>query len=1039
MKSHVFTLPLLLCGISSASTLTWKGGTAGAQNQWTTAANWMPSTFPSASHDVVFPPGAPFIGTVKSVGPAVQSITVSAPGYSFESGSGILSGLEISAGITVSFAATGSAVFELNLFPKAIQTFTADGGRLTVFWNGVIYLDGQTIAFDGNGIHQCDGVVTLPGNLIKSGTGRIQFNGSILSAGSVAVYSGTAEFNHDIMEKDVTLAVPGRLAGTGRVKSLNAHGTVAPGSGGPGTLKVTETLVLQSDATLEIGFVNNAPGQMDLIQAGNVTLNGATLSFTVGSGYYPFIGSPHTIITNFGAAPVSGTFAGLPEGAIIPQGNVSYRISYTGGDGGNDVTVTPVAAAPTGITRVWNGFAGPQMSFPGSWDGGISPRPGDSIIIPALSPFSSQPWLNYADGYPLHRITITGGGIELTGGAPHLSDGIVQQAPPGTDANVVTCGLHPPVAGSPAAETRILLQSGGDLTVSGPGAFGLPGAAASLRLENVSPNGVLVFQQAVSGAGKIGKFGAGTAYLKSARTHAGGLAVHEGTLVMTDAAAAGPGLVTVDAFAALLLGYPGSALSLNVTNTLHLAGTLGTGNISADQEWSGPIHALAAASRIRIEGGALLLRGPLTGPGGFTFSRSVFAGNNTINIAGNAPATYAGATTIEDVGVICDKNPGGQLALAGNVTVTGGGGQLTCLKSNSIPAGASLNISGGAQVTLWQQHTIGSVVLIGGSLGTGGCGVITMTGNLNCLASATGSLLTGKVFTGAAPVTWTIGDGPPQSDLIFIGSIGHTGGSTAAITKAGTGLLRGQLVHGNYTDLSFTLNAGTLEWNDQPATPGPFGPDVHLNGGTLTGSGRVRDITGTAGTLSPGDTVGNASMTCDSLTMGSSVTFLAMQTGGIAHQLIVEGGLVDTGTATLAVNAPLLPVGTEWLLVDNRSTSAVSDSFEGLQEGTVFPAGGNALRITYAGGDRNDIVLTRIEPPAPEITGFDLSKAISGTGPLSAEGTGLPGFTYRLEHSPDLQQWFPATDETAEPDGTFHLEWLPPAPAPRRFFRIRRL
>ena len=1024
-------LTSLFTPFASAAVVTWKGGTAGSPGTWGMAANWIPAGVPGAGSEVVFPPGAPFIGNVQGINHVVHSVAVNAPGYSFENSGAPLAGLHVSGGITVSFATIGSAVFDTIIFPEAIQTFTADGGRLTVFWNGGIWLDGQTVALTGNGIHRCNGPFALPGNIIKSGTGRIEFNGSIFSIGSVTVYSGTAEFNHDTMEKDVTLSAPGTVAGTGRVKSLDAHGTVSPGVGGPGTLNVTEALVLQSDATLEIGFVNNAPGQTDLLQAGSVTLNGAALSFTVGSGYLPLIGSPRTIISNFGAAPVSGTFAGLPEGAIIPQGNVSYRISYLGGDGGNDVTVTPVAAASTGITRVWNGFNGPQMSFPGNWDDGIAPKPGDSVIFPPLSPFSSQPWLNYADGYPLHRITFTGGGIELTGGAVHLSDGIVQQAPPGTDANTVTCGLHSPVAGSPGGTTRLVCQSGGDLTVNGPAALHLASESAVLRLESAASGGVLSFAQPMSGAARIEKFGAGTAHLKSARTHTGGLAVREGTMVMTDSAAAGTGLVTVDALAALLVGQPGFGLSLNVTNPLHLAGTLGTAIATADQEWSGAIHALATASKIQTQGGGLALSGALTGPGGFSFSGSVFASNNTITITGNAPAAYAGPTLIESVAVSCDKNPGGLLALAGNVTVTGGGGLLTGLKSNSIPAGASLNISGGAQVTLWQQHTIGSVVLIGGRLGTGGGGGITMTGNLTCLASATFSLLTGNIFTGASPVTWTIGDGPPQSDLLFIGSIGHTGGSAADITKAGGGLLRGQLALGNYTDLSFTLNAGTLEWNDQPVSPGPFGPDVQLNGGTLTGTGRVRNITGSSGSLRPGDSV----LTCDSLTLTGGVTFHAQ----FPHRLVTHGP-VDLGTAALAVSAPPLIAGAVWKIIEQQISGDVSDSFEGLGEGTFFPASGNYFQITYRHGpQRNGVALLREQTPAPEITDLELFKAASGTGPFSASGTGLPGLTYRLEHSTDLVAWFPAISTSAAEDGTFTLEWTPPPGVPRLFFRVNAL
>jgi hypothetical protein len=53
------------------------------------------------------------------------------------------------------------------------------------------------------------------------------------------------------------------------------------------------------------------------------------------------MGQVFTIIANDGADPVSGTFAGLPEGGAIVVNGVRLQISYVGGSG-NDVTLTRV-------------------------------------------------------------------------------------------------------------------------------------------------------------------------------------------------------------------------------------------------------------------------------------------------------------------------------------------------------------------------------------------------------------------------------------------------------------------------------------------------------------------------------------------------------------------------------------------------------------------------------------------------------------------------------------------------------------------------
>ncbi|MBV9215363.1 MAG: carboxypeptidase regulatory-like domain-containing protein [Acidobacteria bacterium] len=69
----------------------------------------------------------------------------------------------------------------------------------------------------------------------------------------------------------------------------------------------------------------------------------------------PVPGQSFMIISNDSTDPVNGTFAGLPDGALIPNflgSALTARIFYSGGDG-NDVVIrvlsTPTAAA-TGVS-----------------------------------------------------------------------------------------------------------------------------------------------------------------------------------------------------------------------------------------------------------------------------------------------------------------------------------------------------------------------------------------------------------------------------------------------------------------------------------------------------------------------------------------------------------------------------------------------------------------------------------------------------------------------------------------------------------------
>ncbi len=84
---------------------------------------------------------------------------------------------------------------------------------------------------------------------------------------------------------------------------------------------------------------------------GKVDLTGAALALA--GGYAPGATDTFTIIDNDGTDPVTGTFAGLAEGATLTFNSVTLVITYHGGDG-NDVVLTsnrPPVASPFTITR----------------------------------------------------------------------------------------------------------------------------------------------------------------------------------------------------------------------------------------------------------------------------------------------------------------------------------------------------------------------------------------------------------------------------------------------------------------------------------------------------------------------------------------------------------------------------------------------------------------------------------------------------------------------------------------------------------------
>ncbi len=105
--------------------------------------------------------------------------------------------------------------------------------------------------------------------------------------------------------------------------------------------------VLKIDGPLAMPITSATPdsGFPQLKVVGGVNLNGKALDLT-GTTFAGALGQTFTIIDNDGTDAVTGTFAGLPEGALLawPGSSAFYAsVSYLGGTG-NDVVLTLVSA-----------------------------------------------------------------------------------------------------------------------------------------------------------------------------------------------------------------------------------------------------------------------------------------------------------------------------------------------------------------------------------------------------------------------------------------------------------------------------------------------------------------------------------------------------------------------------------------------------------------------------------------------------------------------------------------------------------------------
>ncbi|BCX49252.1 bacteriocin [Haloferula helveola] len=150
--------------------------------------------------------------------------------------------------------------------------------------------------------------------------------------------------------------------------TVSLDGTVAPGQS-PGILMVSGDLELASGSTYEAELGSGAPGsEYDQIAVvGSVSIGtGVTLTAVPFGLFEPAPGSIFTIIDNDGADPVSGTFDGLPESALVTVGTFTLQISYTGGDG-NDVTLSiPISSEVTTTADSGTGSLRDALAVTGS-------------------------------------------------------------------------------------------------------------------------------------------------------------------------------------------------------------------------------------------------------------------------------------------------------------------------------------------------------------------------------------------------------------------------------------------------------------------------------------------------------------------------------------------------------------------------------------------------------------------------------------------------------------------------------------------------
>lgn len=175
----------------------------------------------------------------------------------------------------------------------------------------------------------------------------------------------------------------------------------------------------------------------------------------------------------------------------------------------------------------------------------------------------------------------------------------------------------------------------------------------------------------------------------------------------------------------------------------------------------------------------------------------------------------------------------------------------------------------------------------------------------------------------------------------------------------------------------------TVDENETAVLKGKrFNAHVYA-GGLLKGTGTLINqlSVGNGGTVAPGNSPGKMTV-LQVLTMDEGSTYQAEIKNKDAYDQLVVGEQYDNpGHAVYLNNATLnvllypglkINQNDTFTIIDNRSDTDVEGTFRDLPEGATFAVSDGVFKITYVGGDGNDVVLSVITIPKTPNTGFKL-------------------------------------------------------------------
>jgi autotransporter-associated beta strand protein len=960
----------------SAATVTWTGG--GADNNWTTAANWG-GTAPVAGDSLVFAgitrlapnnnfaAGTSFTSITFSVG--AGNFVIGGNAFTLTGGTSALTNNASSGTMTISQALT---------FSTAAPTITVvSGGTLTL--SGTIANGGFLITTASSGTLNLNGIISGTGGLTQAASGVTRLAG-------VNTYTGATTVSAGILRAGVATAIPSG-AGRGDVTvngtlDLNALSVSVNGLSGSGTVTTasgtgTYTLTVgNNDATSTFaGLIQNGTGTVALTKTGTGTLTLSGLSGTAANNWTGATTLGQGALAITGTAALTGAF-NFGASASTTPGMLDLSngsVTFTG------LMLAQTNSATASLLTIGSGRT---LTLNGGLTMGID-----------------------SGAATVTKLTVSGAGALVVAG------GSVQVGRSQTTVNA---------ANNSVATLDLSGLTGGFATTSAVTNFNVGQGNSShgyVTLTNTSNTIIATTMNVGHSNGNNGVTGIGPNLLTlgtgtnviQCDTINIGFSKIDGLVTFASQTAGSPGAVTINnkagtGAANINIGsHNGTATSATFSGVLDLRGhaatvsangvQLGIGNNTLGGSVTGELRFDAGAMTITT-----LTMGSKAGTGGTgTATGQLTIGGGTCTVTTTTTAINTAAT---GAGVSVITITGGTYTANGNITRTGGTGTVSTLTLNGGTLVATgRNIGSATQPIIFEAQSgtlTGLTELNGGGAWTKtGAGLLTVGGaNLwsgtttitaGTLRMATANALPSGTGKGGLTVSGTLdlaGQSTAVNGLAGAGLITSTGGActltvgnnnasstfdgliqdgsgTVSLTKTGSGTLT--LSGANAYTGATTIGAGVLRVTGSTAV----GSAVTLSGGTLEGGGTVGGgITVTSGTISPG-AGGNtiATLTTGAVTCtASSVLVIDLDSVAPACDRLSSTGTVVLN-GSLSITAP--NGGASGVVHTIVSGTSVSGTFTGLAEGAILTSGPRAFRLNYG---------------ATAVTLTDLSKTWDGGG-----------------------------------------------------------